>query len=129
MLSPGELENTRERGHDGDVPAPMIEGRMGLLERDEYVVQLDTGLASASEGSGLLVSVEGEAGSGKTALVRQYCETHSAQARVLRGTCDPLFTPAPPGPILDVAESAGGELGELVHGIFNAWNLRVSCDS
>jgi len=116
MLSPAELENASERVQDVGVPAHMIEGKTGLLERDLHLDRLDTGLARAVEGNGLLVFVEGEAGSGKTALVRYYCEAHAGQARVLWGACDPLFTPAPLGPILDVAQSAGGELGELVHG-------------
>jgi DNA-binding CsgD family transcriptional regulator len=35
---------------------------------------------------------------------------------VLWGVCDPLFTPRPLGPLLDVAEVVGGELAELVQG-------------
>jgi YVTN family beta-propeller protein len=35
-------------------------------------------------------------------------------ARVLWGMCDPLFTPQPLGPVLDMAEAAGGELAEVV---------------
>jgi DNA-binding CsgD family transcriptional regulator/tetratricopeptide (TPR) repeat protein len=108
--------NAPEPEQDVGVREGMTEGRTGLLERAEHLDRLDAGLARAFEDQGLLVLVEGEAGSGKTALVRHFCETHTGRARVLWGACDPLFTPTPLGPILDVAQSAGGELGELVYG-------------
>ena len=55
---------------------------------------------------GRLILIGGEAGAGKTALVREF----AAGRRVLWGACDPLVTPRPLGPLLDVAEAAGGEL-------------------
>ena len=55
---------------------------------------------------GRLILIGGEAGAGKTALVREF----TAGRRVLWGACDPLETPRPLGPLLDVAEAAGGEL-------------------
>ena len=61
---------------------------------------------------GRLVLVGGEAGVGKTALVRAF--TEQSGARVLWGACDPLETPRPLGPLLDVADAAGGELLEAV---------------
>src|SRR5439155_3399250 len=63
---------------------------------------------------GRIVLVSGEAGVGKTALLRRFCEEYSQSARILWGGCDPLFTPRPLGPLLAVAEDAGGELEELV---------------
>ena len=41
---------------------------------------------------------------------------HRGQARFLSGACDPLFTPRPLGPFLDVAEQTDGRLEELVAG-------------
>ncbi|HEX7298589.1 MAG TPA: AAA family ATPase, partial [Solirubrobacteraceae bacterium] len=73
-----------------------------LLERETF---LDT-LAGPT---GRLVLVGGEAGVGKTALVREFADGR----RVLWGACDPLETPQPLGPLLDVADAAGGELREL----------------
>ena len=58
--------------------------------------------------------VNGEAGVGKTALVRRFCANQGGAARVLWGTCDALFAPRPLGPLFDVAEETGGELEELV---------------
>jgi DNA-binding CsgD family transcriptional regulator len=63
---------------------------------------------------GRLVFVGGEAGVGKTALVRRFCEELGRSGRILRGACDPLFTPRPLGPLLGVAEEMDGELQELV---------------
>src|SRR5690242_3153999 len=77
-----------------------------LLERSDAFAALGGALDAVVEsGSGRLVLVRGEAGAGKTALVRGFCEEQQA-ARVLRGTCDALFTPSPLGPFLDL----GGEV-------------------
>ncbi len=74
-----------------------------LLEREAF---LDT----LNGPPGRLILVGGEAGVGKTALVREFAEGR----QVLWGACDPLHTPRPLGPLLDVADAAGGELQELV---------------
>ena len=81
-----------------------------LLERDAALDALD----SALEAGGRLVLVAGEAGVGKTALLRHFCERHAKDARVLWGDCDALFTPSPLGPLVDIAALTGGELEELV---------------
>src|SRR5207253_5157911 len=36
-----------------------------------------------------------------------------ASAQILWGACDPLFTPRPLGPLLDIAAGVGGELARL----------------
>ena len=70
--------------------------------------------AVRSGARGRVVLVGGEAGSGKTALLRRFVEAQSGSARILSGACDPLFMPRPLGPLLDVAEATGGELEQLV---------------
>ena len=86
-----------------------------VLERSQELSALGEALAAVRDGSpGRLVLVGGEAGIGKSTLIRRFCDEHSGAARVLWGCCDPLFTPRPLGPFLDVAEATGGELGELV---------------
>jgi DNA-binding CsgD family transcriptional regulator len=59
------------------------------------------------------VLVAGEAGIGKTALVRRFC-AGLGSVRVLSGACDALHTPRPLGPLLDIAEQTGSELAETV---------------
>ncbi len=60
--------------------------------------------------------VGGEAGVGKTALLRAFCAAQGAAVRILWGVCEPLQTPRPLGPFLDVAQMTGGELAERVAG-------------
>ena len=86
-----------------------------FLERSDQLAALSEALAEARAGSrGTLVLVAGEAGVGKTTLVRSFGAEQGQSARVLWGTCDALFTPAPLAPFVDVAEQAGGSLAELV---------------
>ncbi len=84
-----------------------------LLERDDALDVLEGALAAAAGGRGRLQFVAGEAGVGKTALVRAFCGSH-VETPVLWGACDALFTPRPLGPIVDVAETTGGELQDVV---------------
>jgi predicted ATPase len=86
-----------------------------LLERDEQLGALGDALSEVAErGVGLVVLVHGEAGIGKTALVRRFCGQADGSVRVLWATCDPLFTPRPLGPLFDIARVVDGELREQV---------------
>jgi class 3 adenylate cyclase len=88
-----------------------------LLERAEELKMLRASLdAVGPRAPGRLVLVAGDAGVGKTALVRRFCDDCGSRARVLWGACEPLFTPRPLGPLFDVAESVGGRLEALVVG-------------
>ena len=85
---------------------------MELLERENQLARLDTWLAEVSgSGQGQLVLLAGEAGAGKTALVRAFGARH-VSVTVLTGGCEALFTPRPLGPLLDIAAEVGGELAE-----------------
>ena len=81
---------------------------VGLLERDEPRAQLESGLASARAGRGGVVSVEGEAGIGKTSLVLSFVNAHRDDARVYVGGCEHLTTPEPLGPLRDIARDSQG---------------------
>ncbi|HVP75870.1 MAG TPA: LuxR C-terminal-related transcriptional regulator [Gaiellaceae bacterium] len=86
-----------------------------LLERAHELSMLREGWATVRRRSrGRVVLVGGEAGVGKTALLRRFCDDGPAGAQLLWGACDALFTPRPLGPFLDIAEATGGELQELV---------------
>ena len=86
-----------------------------LLERSAELEALASGLAAVSSpaGRGRLILLAGEAGIGKTALVRELAR-RAEGARVLWGACDALHTPRPLGPLLDIAADAGGQLGAAV---------------
>jgi DNA-binding CsgD family transcriptional regulator len=85
-----------------------------LLERDGALAALDAAFAGVPASGGRLVLVAGEAGVGKTVLLRRFCELHGDAARILWGDCDALFTLSPLGPIADVAAVTGGELAAVV---------------
>jgi DNA-binding NarL/FixJ family response regulator len=88
--------------------------QLGLLERDDALEELRSALAEAADGRGRMVLVAGEAGVGKTAVVQALCDEQDRNVRILRGACDPLFTPRPLGPFMDIADDAGGDLGTVL---------------
>ncbi len=83
----------------------------GLLERSSHLSVLAESLVAvvASE-HGQLITVAGEAGVGKTALLRSFCEGDGASVRTLWGSCDALLTPRPLGPFIDIARAIHGPL-------------------
>jgi DNA-binding CsgD family transcriptional regulator/tetratricopeptide (TPR) repeat protein len=87
---------------------------MDLLERAEFIEQLQNTLAEVSSGHGRVTLVSGEAGIGKTSLVEQFAEKQKNACRILWGGCDALFTPRPLGPLYDIAQQLGGNLSYLL---------------
>ena len=86
-----------------------------LLEREQSIAALHKLLEEVrSSSAGRLVLVGAEAGVGKTALLRAFCESCRGCMHVWWGACEPLQTPRPLGPLADVAQAVGGELRELV---------------
>lgn len=115
------LESATARVHDGSAVAEAVRSIAGreaepeLLERSRELSDLGESLADViSSSHGRLMLVAGEAGVGKTVLVRRFCDEHRRSARLLWGACDALFTPRPLGAFLDIAESTGGTVEELV---------------
>jgi DNA-binding CsgD family transcriptional regulator len=76
-----------------------------LLERDAELARLHEAFAAAVDGHGRLVLVAGEAGIGKTSLVRVFSDELPSGVPVLWGSCDPLATPRPLGPFLEIAQA------------------------
>jgi DNA-binding CsgD family transcriptional regulator len=86
-----------------------------LLERARELSMLGECLEAVQRRSrGRVLLIGGEAGVGKTALLRRFRDDCPGGARFLWGACDALFTPRPLGPFVDIAESTGGELEELM---------------
>ena len=86
---------------------------MDLLERSAPLSQLDSLLAATGAG-GRVALMTGEAGIGKSVLIRRFAERHASGARFLIGTCDPLLIPRALGPLHDLARQAGGRLAGLL---------------
>jgi DNA-binding CsgD family transcriptional regulator/tetratricopeptide (TPR) repeat protein len=83
---------------------------MTLLERDGILAQLHDRWTEASAGSGRLVFVEGEAGIGKTTVLRQFAARLRAHSPVYWGACEAMSTPRPLSVLDDIALEAGGRL-------------------
>src|SRR5436189_6400191 len=79
-----------------------------LLERDEPLSRLDAALKAAVRRHGRVVSIEGEAGIGKTSMALAFAEANRGPARVHIGGCEHLTTPEPLGPLRDVARESQG---------------------
>ena len=89
---------------------------MGLLERETELATLSRLFASATSGRGGVALVSGEAGIGKTSLVRAGLSALPPKMRVLRGACDDLIAPRTFGPLHDAARGAPWPLASAVTG-------------
>lgn len=77
-----------------------------LLEREKPLAALGEHLDAAARGRGGVVLVGGEAGIGKTSLARGFAASRP-DTRTLWGFCDPLVTPHPLGPVVDIIAALG----------------------
>ena len=126
----GALDFSRSEAHDAAVErsasGPGTVGEVALLERVAFSQALVESLASVAAGEGRVVLVSGEAGIGKSALVRSFCDARRDAARVLWGACDALGTPRPLSPLTDIAVAVKGALlsrvdeGDKPHAVFVA---------
>ena len=89
---------------------------MTLLERDELLAQLHARWSEARGGAGRLVFVEGEAGIGKTTVLRAFAASVRTGAPVYWGACEAMATPRPLGALDDIARDSGGKLAVLRDG-------------
>ena len=86
-----------------------------LVERSEQLKALRKALAAVTNGAGgRVVLVQGEAGIGKTTLLRELCRGVGDSVRVLWAGCEPLFTPRPLGPLHDLAAATSGQVAASV---------------
>jgi len=83
-----------------------------LLEREDELARLVEIVDAARDGRGALTLVAGEAGIGKTSLVRELRDRVAGDAvAFFAGACEPLSVPAPLGPLRELFEAAdGGDL-------------------
>jgi DNA-binding CsgD family transcriptional regulator/tetratricopeptide (TPR) repeat protein len=87
-----------------------------LLERDADLAVLTSAVTAARAGHGSLVLVSGEAGIGKSSLVRAFRETVARDTRLLVGACDDLRTHRTLGPLREAARRTGGPLERALRG-------------
>ncbi len=82
-----------------------------LLERDAQLEALLGAVAEAAKGHGSTALIAGEAGIGKTSLVRALARRVGGTARVLMAACDDLVASRTLGPLRDAAAGSNGPLG------------------
>jgi DNA-binding NarL/FixJ family response regulator len=97
----------------------------GLLDRDRQLSALRSLYDDAVRGSGRLIFVAAEAGAGKSLLVHTFCDSVASHARTLTGWCEPLSSPRPAGPLVDMARGLGPTLSSILRderrpGLFDA---------
>ncbi|HEY6906303.1 MAG TPA: AAA family ATPase [Ignavibacteriaceae bacterium] len=83
---------------------------MELLERQNYLDEFRILAADVSAGSGRTVLVSGEAGVGKTSLIKRFTENQESGCEILWGGCDDLYIPRPLGPVYDIAYQVKSDL-------------------
>ena len=83
-----------------------------LLEREDELGVLADAVQDANAGRGSVVLVAGEAGIGKSSLVRELRERTGERVTFLIGACEPLSVPVPLAPLRELVEAAGG--GDLI---------------
>jgi DNA-binding CsgD family transcriptional regulator len=90
-----------------------VAGSGELLERARPLAELEHHLADvATSSAGRFVFIGGEAGVGKTSLVRRFCANQSVP--IVSGACDALATPHPLGPLIDIAHATAGGLEAVI---------------
>ena len=80
----------------------------GLLERRDDLRVLRAALDRARSGNGGAALVAGEAGIGKTSLVRRFVAELPGDVRVLVGVCDDLLAPRALGPLQEAVAARAG---------------------
>ena len=75
---------------------------MELIERDGFLRSLETKFESVTGGEGHCILLSGEAGIGKTSLIKSFYKEKKDHYKIYQGTCDALFTPRPLAPIYDI---------------------------
>jgi tetratricopeptide (TPR) repeat protein len=83
-----------------------------LLEREDELGVLAEAVRDAAAGSGSVVLVAGEAGIGKSSLLRELRERTGERVTFLIGACEPLSVPVPLAALRELVEAAGG--GDLI---------------
>ena len=89
---------------------------MELIERAGVLAALQKTFKNVKEGEGHCLFISGEAGIGKTSLVKTFCHQQE-NCIVYQGACDALFTPRPLAPLYDIVWQIRSDLWPATHTI------------
>ncbi len=106
-----------------------------LLERESELVALVEAVVAARSGAGSFVLVAGEAGIGKTSLVRALRARLGGGAAFAVGACEALSVPVPLGPVLELFAATpaagtvpgGADRFALARSLLDALGATVPC--
>jgi DNA-binding CsgD family transcriptional regulator len=87
-----------------------------LLERDDDLKLLAAACADAAAGRGSIVLLAGEAGGGKSSLLRAQRERLADDVQFRIAACEPLSVPIPLAPVRELATASGAPAIAEVHG-------------
>jgi DNA-binding CsgD family transcriptional regulator len=86
---------------------------MELVERAEFLDKLQLQFQNISAaGEGHCMFISGEAGIGKTSLIKKFCSDLKKRCNIYQGTCDALFIPRPMAPLYDILLQLGNIVPE-----------------
>lgn len=85
-----------------------VRGAKQIIERDDDLAVLRSAVDDTTAGRGSVVLLSGEAGIGKTTLMRAFLDGLPRHVRVLTGACDDLLAPPALGPLRDAFRGSGG---------------------
>src|SRR4051794_9379441 len=95
-------------------PVPFDRRNEQLVEREDALAVLRRSLDEEASAAGRIVLIRGEAGIGKTALLKAFIQACPAGVDVLWGACDGVSTPQPYGPFEDMADALAPEFRRLL---------------
>ncbi|MFT3934409.1 MAG: AAA family ATPase [Chitinophagaceae bacterium] len=100
---------------------------MELIERSAFISELEKQFSGVKQQEGHCVFVSGEAGIGKTSLVKAFVQAIRPHYKTYTGTCDALFTPRPLSPLLDVLQQLQSDLWKNAGNIEDRTLFFASC--
>jgi DNA-binding CsgD family transcriptional regulator/tetratricopeptide (TPR) repeat protein len=96
---------------------------MELIERASFLNLLHAIFETTTTEDGHCVFISGEAGIGKTSLLKAFCKQVAGKGTIYQGACDALFTPRPLAPLYDILWQVNSDLWPATQTVEQRSNL------